>query len=128
MKIIRYRLHTSSVPNINPNAHCIHMIIILYHDAFKTSCGRSATALGPKIIPAISHPKIAGNLSLLTTFPNKKSNQQRNNPILQYIMSHYSKMQKGVFSLKVKLFQKKILLTQFIYLLYRVSQLPILIS
>jgi hypothetical protein len=46
---------------------------VVYHAASIMGSFRRPSACGPNVIPANSHPRIAGNLSFETSFPNKKA-------------------------------------------------------
>lgn len=62
-------LKTSSVPIMIPTVHSRMWISVSYHWALISSSDISENAYGPTTIPVISQPRIAGSLSLLTSFP-----------------------------------------------------------
>ena len=65
--------HTSSVPINKPTAHSRTCIKVLYQLASSKVSLTIDRACGPKIIPVISQPRIAGSLNLDTNFPIKKA-------------------------------------------------------
>lgn len=63
----------SSVPIMRPTTHSRMLSAVVYHAASIMGSFRRPSACGPNVIPANSHPRIAGNLSFETSFPNKKA-------------------------------------------------------
>ena len=60
---------SSSVPIIRPTVHSRMLSITSNQPAFKMSLLSSPTACGPRIIPTISHPKMAGSLNFEISLP-----------------------------------------------------------
>ena len=67
----RSLLQINSVPIIRPTVHSKILSVTLYHWASSRGWLISPRAWGPRAIPVINHPKIAGSPSLAAPFPRK---------------------------------------------------------
>ena len=64
-----------SRPIITPAKHSRNFMKILYHKALVMSRVTTSARYGPKTIPAISQPRIAGSFNFETSLPQIKATQ-----------------------------------------------------